>query len=152
RRYRRFQVDACSTAANRAARRLDTGEGAHELNLTVSLGSRDTHDLALGQGEANRAETISSQVGHLEHDLFVCPMSACGKSQLERTTDHQGDEVLLRHAGRVVGALADAVARHRHALGNAKDLEEPMADVDNPDSSCGPLENEGVQALHFGGA
>ena len=69
------------------------------------------------------------------------------KRELERTPDHERDEALLRHRGRIEGALAHAVAKNADPISDAEDLRQAVADVDDPDARSAPLVNECMQAV-----
>ena len=70
-----------------------------------------------------------------------------GKRELERPPDHQRDEALLGHGGRLERPLADAVAEHGDPVGDAEDLRQSVADVDDADAGAALLEHERMEAL-----
>ena len=83
-------------------------------------------------------------------DLRALPVvRALGKGELERPPDHERDELLLRHAGGLVRALADAVAEDGDPVGDAEHLRQPVADVDDADAGPAALEHERVQPCHL---
>ncbi len=77
---------------------------------------------------------------------------ALGKRKLERTPDHERDESLLRHRGRLERALADAVTENADAIGDPEDFRQSVADVDDSDSGAAPLVHERVQPVDVLGA
>ena len=77
---------------------------------------------------------------------------ARGKSKLERTPDHERDEALLRHRGRLERPLAHAVPENADPIGDAEDLGQSVADVDDPDAGAAPFVNERVQMIDVLGA
>ena len=145
-----FVFSGVAVAGGAAGRALDAGKRAEELHLAVALGPRDPEDLALGDAEIDGAETLSAQLRDLEERLGLRAFpGSLGEGVLERPADHQGDERLLRHLGRFVGALADAVAQHGDPVGDPEHLRQAMADIDDADAGPASLEHERVQLRHL---
>ncbi len=121
---------------NRSGRPLDAGERAQELHLPVSLGARDAEDLALADREVDRPEPRAPELARSRAERLVGRRPvALGEGELERATDHQGDQVVLGHAGDVERALAHPVTQHRHAIGDAEHLRQAVAHVDDADAA-----------------
>ena len=143
---RRARVELVAVARRFPGRPLDPRQGAEELRLAVPLRTGDTEDLALADDEVDGAEALATEPGDVEEHLpAVSVRVALGEGERERPPDHERHDGLLRHARRVVGALADAVAEHRDAVGDTEHLGEPVADVDDPDAGPAPLQDERVE-------
>ena len=69
------------------------------------------------------------------------------KRKLERAPDHEGDQALLRHRGGLERSLTHAVAENADPVGDAEDLGQPVADVDDPHAGATPLVNQRVQSV-----
>ena len=146
---RRPRVEPGAVADGAAGRALGTGKAAQELHLPVALGTGDSDDLALGDLQVDRAESLSSQARHGQEHLSVGPGGlALGKRELKRPPDHEGDQALLGHGRALERPLTDAVAEDRDAVGDAEHLRQAMADVDDADPCPALLEHERVEAFH----
>src|SRR5262249_30289671 len=94
---RRARVESLPVAGRGSGRPLRTGERAEELNLPVALRAGDSDDLPTRDLEVDRAEAVALKSRDREEDvpslvLFV----SFRKRELERTSDHESDETLLR--------------------------------------------------------
>ena len=69
------------------------------------------------------------------------------KRELERTPDHERDEALLRHRRGLERPLAHAVTENADPVGDAEDLRQAMADVDDPDAGAAPLVDQCVETV-----
>jgi hypothetical protein len=104
------RVERPAVARRRAGAALDAGQGAQELHLPVALRAGDPEDLALRHLEVDGAEALALEPRHGEANLSAAARDLpVGERELERTPDHERDEALLGHRGRLERALADAV-------------------------------------------
>ncbi len=145
---RRRRIELATVADGASGRALGAGERAEELHLTVALGARDPEDLALRDVEVDRPEPVAAQAGDGEEHLPAGRVLVTFREgELERTPDHQRDELLLRHRRRLERPLADPVAQDGDTVGDAQDLRQPVAHVHDPDPGTASLEHEGVEAF-----
>ena len=70
-----------------------------------------------------------------------------GERDLERPADHHRDHASSDIVRGLERPLADAVAEHGDAVGDAEHLGQPVADVDDADAGARLLEHELVEAL-----
>ena len=132
----------------RARRPLRTGERPEELHLPVALRAGDSDDLAARHLEVDRPEPVAPQSRDREQHLALrLALVSLRERELERTPDHERDEALLRHRGGLERPLAHAVAENADPVGDAEDLGQAVADVDDPDAGAAPLVNERVQTV-----
>ena len=145
---RRARVELLAVAGRRARGPLRTGERPEELHLPVALRARDSDDLAARHLEVDRPEPVAPQSRDREQHLALrLTLVSRRKRKLERTPDHESDEALLRHRGGLERSLAHAVAENADPIGDAEDLGQPVADVDDPDAGAAPLVNERVESV-----
>ncbi len=141
----RHEDDADREAVGRASRRkrptVDRdgpgrhGIGAcdrpHELGPPGPDDAGDTEDFPGPDGKGDVAEGLFRRRQGLDRQDFLTLRRHDGrKHAVERPSDHGLDERLHRHLCGVVAAHPFAIAEHQDAVGDAGDLVEPVADVD----------------------
>ncbi len=145
---RRARVELLAVAGRRPRGSLRTCERPEELHLAVALRARDSDDLAARHLEVDRPEPVAPKARDREEHLAPrLTLVSLRKRELERTPDHERDEALLRHRGRLERPLAHAVAENADPVGDAEDLGQPVADVDDPDAGAAPLVNQRVETV-----
>ena len=76
------------------------------------------------------AKTELAQFQQRRADLGVL----LGEQLVDRPSDHHGDQLALVELADRRGADSGAVAQHRHAVGERKDLRQLVADIDDADA------------------
>ena len=119
-------------ACDRAACLQEAAERAQGFPLAIAFGAGKPKDLPTTEAKRDALKARAGEILDGQGDPPGRRSAFDGKFLLDRSTDHQPNEIAL---GKTivdrVGPLAYAVAKDRHAIGQGQDFRQAMTDVDD---------------------
>ncbi len=90
--------------------------------------------LAVAQRKRRRHDRVGDEVPHLERDSRVVGGVTRVRLEGKLASDHQRDELVVRHRRRLAHAGHATVLHYGHAVGDLEDLRHAVRDVDDGDA------------------
>ena len=135
-------------------RTFDARDAARELAAARSDRTGDAEDLAATDLKIHAAERrqLREPLGPQHHvDVGGCLSCVARLRRLWGAAQHQFDEAIRRQSCARVCAHDDAVAKHRHRLGDLEDLLEVMRHVEDAHAGVPQAANVGEEELDLVG-
>ena len=118
-----------------ARQRIGAHDGTHEFGAARADDAGDAEDLAGMDREADIAEGAGGGAQLLDaQDLARGGWLRLGKQALDAAPDHVAQQHAHRHVGPLMPGNELAVAQHHDPVGDAGDLIQPVADIDERDA------------------
>ena len=147
---RRAHHDALAVDEDLAlGRHVGAGDRAHDLGAARADQPGKSHDLA---GMHLKRDVVDAHGARRAHAAHVERHRRVGRDRrqirevvFQRATHHQADQIVGRHLRHRARLDRLAVAQHGHAVGDARQLLEPVRDVDERDALRLELRDEREQ-------